>query len=164
MWLLVIKIAKRSIKNNCVNCRQAAAQSITPVMADLLDNVVRWFNNLKKSWSGLLWAFHCEYKVHEQKTKDDGVVTMRAVHKKLVLYPDTDICFDAIMQFIGRRVKPSTVIFNTGTIFVGAKRKLSEFVAAWNKEGIEVHLNQRWIRWKMNPPAAPHIRKKWVIG
>ena len=31
------------------------------------------------------------------------------------------------------------------------------YVAAWNKEGIEEHLIQRGIRWKFNPPAAPHF-------
>ena len=68
---------------------------------------------------------------------------MRAVHMKLVHYLNPYICFDTIVQFIARRVKPSTVIVNNGTIFAGAERKFSDFVAAWNKERIEVHLIQR---------------------
>ena len=48
----------------------------------------------------------------------------------------------------------------TGQNF-GAGREFSEYVAAWNKEGIEEHLAQRGIRWKFNPPAAPHFGGVW---
>ena len=44
---------------------------------------------------------------------------------------------------------------------VGAEREFAEYVAAWNKEGIEEHLVQRGIRWKFNPPAASHFGGVW---
>ena len=47
------------------------------------------------------------------------------------------------------------------TNFVGAEREFAEYVAAWNKKGIEEHLIQRGIRWKFNPPAAPHFGGVW---
>ena len=34
---------------------------------------------------------------------------------------------------------------------------MAEYIAAWNKEQIEEHLIQQGIRWKFNPPAAPHF-------
>ena len=49
----------------------------------------------------------------------------------------------------------------TGQNFFGAERELAECVAARNKEGIEEHLIQRGIRWKFNPPAAPHFKGVW---
>ena len=82
---------------------------------------------------------------------------MRAEHIEVVPKPDTDSCLNEIMRFIAQRGKPSTIISDTGTNFVGAEKEFAEYVAAWNKEGIEEHLIQRGIRWKFNPPAAPHF-------
>ena len=47
-----------------------------------------------------------------------------------------------------------------GQIF-GVEREFAEYVASLNKEGIEEHLIQRGIRWKFNPPAAPHFGGVW---
>ena len=69
---------------------------------------------------------------------------------------DTDSCLNAIMRFIARRGKPVKMISDIGKNFVGAERELAECIAAWNKERIEEHLIQG-IRWKFNPPAAPHF-------
>ena len=86
---------------------------------------------------------------------------MRAEHTEVVPKSDTDCCLNAIMRFFARRGKPSTIIKENGTNFVGVERELSEYVAARNKEGIEEHLIQRGIRWKFNPPAAPRFGGVW---
>ena len=84
-------------------------------------------------------------------------LTMRAVHIEVVPKLDTGSCLNAIMRCIARRGKPSTIISDNWTNFVGAEKKFLEYVAAWNKEGIEEHLVKRGIRWKFKPPAAPHF-------
>ena len=61
------------------------------------------------------------------------------------------------MRLISRRAQPSTNINDNGRNFVGAESEFAEYVAAWNKEGIEENLVQRGIRWKFNPLAAPHF-------
>ena len=83
---------------------------------------------------------------------------MRVVHIEVVPKLETDSCLNAIMRFIARRGKPNTIISDSGTNFVGAERELAEYVAAWNKEGIE---EQRGIRWKFSPPAPLHFRGVW---
>ena len=83
------------------------------------------------------------------------------MHIEVVPKLDTDSCLNAIMRFIARRGKPNTIISDNGTNFVGAEREFAEYVAAWNKEGIEEHLIQRGIRWKFNPPAAAHFGGVW---
>ena len=60
-------------------------------------------------------------------------LTVRAVHIEVVPKIDTDSCLNAIMRFIARRGKPSTMISDNGTNFVGAEREFAEYVAAWNK-------------------------------
>ena len=89
-------------------------------------------------------------------------LTMRAVHIEVVPKLDTDSCLNAIMRFISRRGKPSTIISDNGTKYVGNK-EFAEYVAAWNKEGIEEHLIQRGIRWKFKPPAAPQFGRVWEL-
>ena len=86
------------------------------------------------------------------------------MHIDVVNKLDTDICINAIMRFIARRRKPSAIISNNRTHFVEAEREFAEYVAAWNKEGIEEHLNQQGIRLKLNLTAAPHfggVRNGW---
>ena len=86
---------------------------------------------------------------------------MRAVHIEVVPKLDTDSCLNALMRFIARKGKPITIISDNGTNFVGAEREFAEYVAAGNKERMEEHLVQREIRWKFNPPTAPHFRRVW---
>ena len=66
-----------------------------------------------------------------------------------------------ILRFIARRGKLVKMISDNGTNFVGAEKELAEYIAAWNKEQIEEHLIQQGIRWKFNPPAAPHFGGLW---
>ena len=88
-------------------------------------------------------------------------LTMRAMHIEVVPKLETDSCLNAMMIFIARGGKSSTIISDNGTNFLGAEREFSEYVVAWNKEGIEEHLIQRGIRWKFNPTAAPHFGGLW---
>ena len=83
------------------------------------------------------------------------------MHIEVVPKLDTDSCLNAIMRFIAQRGKPSTIISDNGTNFVGTEREFADYVAAWNKEGIEEHRTQRGIRWKFNPPAAPYFGGVW---
>ena len=47
---------------------------------------------------------------------------------------------------------------DNGTNFVGAEKELAEYIVIWNKRQIEEHLIEQGLRWKFNPPAAPHFR------
>ena len=88
-------------------------------------------------------------------------LTVRAVHIEVVHKLDTDSCLNAILRFIARTGKPSTIISDNVTDFVGGEREFADYVAAWNEERIEKHLIQQEIRWKFNPPAAPHFGGVW---
>ena len=163
MWILGIRNALRSIKNKCVTCRKSRAQNIAPVMADLPEerlDASTIFTNVGDDYFGTFIV-----KIGRRNEKRwcclFTCLTMRAVHIEVVPKLDTDSCLNAIMRFIARRGKPNAIISDNGTNFVGAEREFADYVAAWNKEGIEKHLIQRGIRWKFNPPAAPHFRGVW---
>ena len=150
-------------QNKCVNCRKCRAQTIAPVMADLPEerlDASTAFTNV-----GVDYFAPFIVKIGRRNEKRwcclFTCLTMRAVHIEVVPKLDTDSCLNAIMRFIARRGKPITIISDNGTNFVGAKREFAEYVAAGNKEGIEEHLIQRAMRWKFNPPAAPHFGGVW---
>ena len=161
MWTLSMRNALRSIKNNCVTCRKGRAQTIAPVMTDLHEEQLEAstaFTNL-----GVFWPLHCEAKAKKWKeiVLSFHILTMRAVHIELVPMLDTDCCLIAVMRFVPRRGKPSTIISDNGTEFAGAEKEFAEYVAAWNKEWIEDHLIQRGIRCNFNSSAAIHFGGVW---
>ena len=163
MWILGIRNALRSIKNKCVACKKGRAQTIAPAMVDLPEERLHAstaFTNVGVDYFGPFIV-----KIGRRSEKRwcclFTCLTMRAVHIEVVPKLDTDSCLNAIMRFIARRGKPNTIISDNGTNFVGAEREFANYVAAWNKEGIEEHLIQRGIRWKFNPPGAPHFGGVW---
>ena len=163
MWIPGKPNALRSTKNNCVNCRKGRPQTIATVMADLPEERLEAstaFTNVGVDYFNRFIA-----KIGQRNEKRwfclFTCLTMRAVHREVVRKLDTDCCLNAIMWFFARRGKPSTIISDNWTNFVGAEREFAEYVAAWNKEGIEEHLIQRGIGWKFNPPAAPHFGGVW---
>ena len=131
MWLLGIRNALRSIKNKCVTCRKGRAQTITPVIADLpkerLDASTA-LTNVRVDYFGLFIV-----KIGRRNEKRwcclFTCLTMRAVHVEVVPKLDTDSCLNAIMRFIPRRGKLSTIISEKETNFVGAEREFGEYVA-----------------------------------
>ena len=162
MWILGIRNALRSIKNKCITCRKGGAQTIAPVMAGLSEerlDASTAFTNVGVDYFGPFIV-----KIGRKNEKRwcclFTCLTMRAVHIEVVPKLDTDSCLNAITRFIARRGKPSTIISDNGTNFVGAEREFAGYVAAWNKEGIKEH-PERGIRWKFNPPAAPHFGGVW---
>ena len=163
MWFLGIRNALRSIKNKCVTCRKGRAQNIAPVLADLPEerlDASTAFTNVGVDYFGTFIV-----KIGRRNEKRwcclFTCLTVRAVHIEVVPKIDTDSCLNAIMRFIARRGKPSIMISDNGTNFVGGEREFAEYVAAWIKERIEEHLIQQGIRWKFNPPAAPHFGGLW---
>ena len=158
-WIIRVRNALRSIKNKCITCRRGRAQTMTPVMAELVTERLEAstaFANV-----GVYYFGPFPVKIGRRNQKRwcflFTCLTVRAVPIEIVPKLDTDSCLNAIMRFIARRGKPIKMISDNGTNFVGADREFKEYVAAWNKEKTEEHLFQQGIRWKFNPPAAPHF-------
>ena len=135
MWILGIRNALTSIKNKCVTCRNGRAQAIAPVMADLPEerlDASTAFTNVGVDYFGPFTV-----KIGRKNEKRwcclFTCLTMRADHIEMVPKLDTDSFLNAIMRFIARRGKPSTIISDNGTNFVGAEREFAEYVAARNK-------------------------------
>ena len=88
-------------------------------------------------------------------------LTTRAVHIEVVPSLEAETCLTAITRFIARRGKPATILNDNGTDFVGAAKEMRDCINAWNQSDIETSLAQKDIKWKFNPPGAPHFGGIW---
>ena len=82
-------------------------------------------------------------------------LTTRAVHFEVVPSLDTSSCVMGVERFIARRGTPTTIMSDNGTNFIGAQKELLACVESWNKLA-PADFVQKIIKWKFNPPSAPH--------
>ena len=126
-WILGLRNALRSIKNSCVFCRKVRAQINFPLVADLpaekLDYQSYPFTHVGIEYFG---PFEVQLLRRSMKRWCCSILclTTRAVHIEVVRTLDTDSCLVAIKRFIPRRGKPTTIISENGTNFVGSAREL----------------------------------------
>ena len=150
-------------KTNALDVEREEPRTKAPVMADLPEERLvasTVFSNVDVDCFGPFTV-----KISRRNEKRwcclFTCLTVRAVHIEIVPKLDNDCCLNAIMRFIAQRGKPVKMISDNGTNFVGAEKDLAEYIAAGNKRQIEGPLIQQDIRWKFNPPAAPHFGRKW---
>ena len=87
-------------------------------------------------------------------------LTTRAVHIEVVPSLDTRSCVMGVERFIARRGTPTTIMSDNGTNFVGAQKELLACNESCNKLAPAVFV-QKGIKWKFNPPSAPHHGGSW---
>ena len=155
----------RSIAQRCVLCRKRDSNAISPLMADLpkerlgymqppfancgVDYFGPFFVTVRRS-TEKRWAFLFT------------CLTTRAIHLEVVASLDTSSCVAGIERFIARRGTPSIFWSDNGTNFVGAEKELIEAVKAWNERAPSA-LVRLDVKWKFNPPSAPHHGGPWEI-
>lgn len=86
-------------------------------------------------------------------------LSIKAVHLELVSDLTSDVFISCLRRFIARRGKPSLIMSDNGTNFVGANRGLKEFdqfvqLQKTQKEISEFCSNHN-IQWKFIPEHAP---------
>ena len=97
---------------------------------------VKWGRGTAKGWGCLFTCF-----------------TTRAVYLEVTPSLEADDFIMILRQFISRRGPPKEIWSDRGTNFIGANRELKESIAEWNDETIERQLQQRGIKWVLQPPA-----------
>ena len=114
-------------------------------------------NLLSLTQCRLLWAVPSSDP--EKYGKEVGFLftclTTRAVHIEAVPSLDTSSCVMGVESLLARHGTPTTIMSDNGTNFVGAPKELLACVESWNKLAPTVFV-QRGIKWKFNPPSAPH--------
>ena len=128
MWILGIRNALRSIKNQCVTCRKGRAQTIAPVMADLPEERLDASTALANVGVDYFGTFIVKIGRRNKKRRCClfTCLTMRAALIEVVPKLDTDSCLKAIKRFIAQGGKPNLIISDNRTNFVAAEREFAE--------------------------------------
>ena len=69
---------------------------------------------------------------------------------------DTSSCVMGVEWFVSRRGTPAMIWSDNGTNIIGAEKELRESIEKWNVVNIAAELAHKGIKWKFNPPSAPH--------
>ena len=88
-------------------------------------------------------------------------LTTRAVHVEIVTSMDTSSCVMGVERFVSRRGTPAMIWSDNGRNFIGAKKELRESIENWNVVNIAAELAHKGIKWRFNPPSAPHQGGIW---
>ena len=132
-WIIVLQNALRNIKAKCVKSRKQRAGVSQPFMTDLprerLQDRVFPFTN-----TGVDYFCSFEVKFMRKTMKRwcclFTCLTTRAVHIEVVPSLEAETCLTAITRFIARRGKPSTILSDNGTNFVGAAKEMRDCINA----------------------------------
>ena len=92
-------------------------------------------------------------------------LSIKAVHIELVTDLTTEAFTACLQRFIARRGKPTLIMSNNGTNFVGASRGLKElkefFKLRKTEQKISRFCSLNNIKWQFIPERAPHFGGLW---
>ena len=162
--ILKLRSTLRSIKSNCVLCRKFRAATIQPITADLPNERLAYqsppFTNTSVGYFGPFCV-----AVRRTTGKRLGFLftclTTSAVHVEVVPSMDTSPCVMGVELTVSRRGTPAMIWSDNGTNF----KELRECIEKWNTLNIAAELAHKGIKWRFNPPSAPHqsgIRERLV--
>ena len=162
-WILRGRQAVRSHQAKCVDCRRWRATPVVPVMADLPTARLRLHKPPFFS-TGVDCFGPFQVKFGRRVEKRWGVLfkclTTRAVHLELLTGLDVDAFLMSLRRFIARRGRPFEILADNGTNFKGAERELREAFNAL-EPSLKEQLAEFQIRFRFNPPSAPHFGGVW---
>ena len=162
--ILKLRPSLRSVKSNCVTCRMIRAATIQPIMAELPVERLSYqsppFTNTRVDYFGPFCV-----TVRRTTEKRWGFLfrclTSRAVHVEIVPSMDASSCVMGVERFVSRRGTPAIIWSDNGTNFVGAEKELRENIERCKTINIAVELAHKGIKWRYNPPSAPHQGGIW---
>ena len=85
----------------------------------------------------------------------------RAVHLEIVTSTDTSSCVMGVERFMSCRGTPAMIWSDNSTNFIGAETELREIIEKWNVVNIAAKIACKGIKWRFNPPSAPHQGGIW---
>ncbi|XP_048583247.1 uncharacterized protein LOC5505799 [Nematostella vectensis] len=99
------------------------------------------------------WEHECN-KCRKQKNE---TATQTAVHLEVSWGLDTDSFLRALNRFTNRRGLPKEIVSDNGTNCVGAVNEFQELVGQIDTDNVMLATAQKGIKWRFNPPGAPHF-------
>ena len=162
--VLKLRSSLRSIKAHCLSCREFQAVTMQPIMSDLPKDRLAYqsppFTNTGVDYFGPFYVTVCR-----TTGKRWGFLftclTTRTVHVEIVTSMDTSSCVMGFEWFVSRRGTPTMTWSDNGTNFIGAEKELRESIEKWNFVNTAAELAHKGVKWRFNPPSAPHQGGIW---
>ncbi|GAB1867788.1 Integrase catalytic domain-containing protein [Camponotus japonicus] len=161
-------IVKRSI-HRCVTCTRWRAAAPQPLMGNLPQErvtPVRSFLRTGVDYAGPILIRTSKGRGHRANKGFISVfvcLSSKAVHLEVVSDYTAEAFLAAFRRFVSRRGLCREMFSDCGTNFTGASRELREMFRASTADGrrIAQAAASDGIRWRFNPPAAPHFGGLW---
>ena len=159
-WFPKMKRKIKTVIGRCQECRRNSAtgkfQKMAPLPEFRVKEPLRAFSVVGVDFAGPICI-----KVGRGKVRDKRYICLftclqsRGIHLELASSLETDAFIRAFLRFMSRRGRPSTVVSDNGTNFVGAVNEIVELKLDNYK--LRSELEKHEIRWIFNPPGAPHF-------
>ncbi len=162
-WILRGREAVRKHQHTCRDCQLWRAKPQTPRLADLPPCRLNLYKPPFYS-TGVDYFGPFAVKIGRRQEKRWGIIykclTTRCVHLDLLEQMDSDAFLLSLRRFIARRGKPMELLCDNGTNFVGGDRELRESFGDMSPK-LQERLAEQKIRFRHNPPNAPHFGGTW---
>ena len=87
-------------------------------------------------------------------------LTTHAVHVGIVTSMDTSSCVMGVKRFVSLRSTPAMIWSGNGTNFIGAQKEPRK-CQKLNIVKVAAEPSHKGIKWRFNPPSAPHQDGIW---
>ena len=167
--ILKLRPTLRFIKSDCVLCKKFHAATTQTIMADLPKERLAYqsppFTNTGVDYSG-------PFYVTVRRTTEKRwrflftCVTTPAVHVEVVPSMDTSSCVMGVEWFVSRGGTHAMIWSDNSTSIIGAEKEHLECIEKWNTLMIAAEIAHKGIKWRFNPPSAPHqggIWESWSV-
>jgi hypothetical protein len=159
-WIVSSRRLIKSVRYHCATCRLKFSTPMQQRMADLPSTRIT-SGQPPFSTVGIDYFGPILVKIGRSQVKRYGCLfsclVTRAVHIEMADSLETSAFLNAFQRFLSRRPKPSHIISDNGSNFIGAKQEIRKCLNEWNQSTINNYMLQREIEWTMNPPAASHF-------
>ncbi|XP_075154877.1 uncharacterized protein LOC142228354 [Haematobia irritans] len=157
-----LRVVYKKVRSSCQHCKNLYAVPRPPQMATLpsarLSSFERPFTYVGIDFFGPLLVTVGRHREKRWRVLFT-CLTVCAIHIEVAHSLDTSSCILCIQNFISRRGSPKEIYTDNGTNFKAVEKILRE-----EKQHIDLHQvfsKYNDIKWRFNPPAAPHMGGAW---
>lgn len=160
-WIISGREEIREWEKECSVCRRRKASAANQIMAPIPRErliPLRAFAHRAVDYGGPFITIQGRGK-HRMKRYLClfTCLATRAIHLEMAYSLDTDSFLNAFYRMASRRGLPKVMFSDNGSNFISAERELRELVEQLDQEKIYKSTASNGIKWKFNPPAAPHF-------
>lgn len=163
-WIPQLRVAIKSIKKNCQECKNSSAHPIPPQMSKLpagrLEGFTGCFHHCGIDLFGPIFV-----TVKRSREKRWGVVftclVVRAVYIDLVPDLTADSLILSIRSCNARRGPIRHIYSDCGTNMKGANNELKQALLEIDDDKLQRSCLEMETEWHFNPPASPHMGGCW---